>query len=381
MCAHRLLTAASLLAAAARGARVGAHAGVVGEESGGQNASSGEAAAVPAAPKCIGADGKAADFWYAFKFPGSWEYAYMDSKHKLHKRDDTLDDASSPLYKTLEELYKDHDKLTYAMWNDETGAKKKVGAPKAHAKGFMALSEKKQGIWLTHSVPAFPQEPGKARTPASSFKIASHKFGQSFLCISVDHSAIPTLVKMFEMDWMVIYASADNAGLSGEFSSWATDGQHVAVKDKENTIVTTLSSEHKQKFTMFAKSGGFHGELYTDLVASHFKRDFYAETWQNGKGKIPTWCQGSKHDHTVENVEHVSLPGGETFSETDDHSKWAVSMDGKVFCVGDINRQVGQTHRGGGTICIESPQFAKQMLDSIVDEEECRPAKKRRTSK
>merc|ERR1712190_597624 len=75
---------------------------------------------------------------------------------------------------------------------------------------------------------------------------------------------------------------------------------------------------------------------------------------------------GKQHHYTIENAHEIDLPGQEEFDETKDHSKWAVSDDGKVFCVGDINRQTGQFHRGGGMVCLSSPHLANQMLNAIV---------------
>lgn len=322
---------------------------------------------------CLDPSGNPVDFWYAFKYPGNWQYAYMDSKHQLQTMPGAMGDGKSPVDQTLDQLYKSKAELSYALWNDEPTNKGKVGGPKAHAKGVLAFG--KSGFWLTHSVPVFPQVPNHHSSSKSSFSGANQPTnGQSFLCITIGRSAIAELMKLFETDWMVIYAAADNAGLGAEFQQWASKGKHADAKNASaDSYVTTVTSLGGQAFTVFSKSAALDDDLYEALVAPHFQKDFIAETWQNGAGKIPPWKKGREHAFTIENDGVVSFPGHEQFKESEDHSKWAVSMDGQVFCVGDINRQVGQTHRGGGTTCISDARYARQILNTIVADEDGEP--------
>lgn len=233
---------------------------------------------------------------------------------------------------------------------------------------------------MTHSVPSFPKAPGTVHNSRSSFPGANAPVnGQSFLCISISDEVIPQLVEQFKLDYMVIYKAADNAKLGGTFAEWALQGAHIDPADtSKSSHVQTVKSVGGQLFTTFAKSAAFADELYGKLVAPYYDKNFLAETWQNGAGKIPTWCEGKKFDYMVENIEDVKFPGHDAFSETNDHSKWAVSEDGHILCVGDINRQTGQENRGGGTVCINKVAIAKQIKNAIVDEAECRAKKRRR---
>jgi len=186
-------------------------------------------------PGCLDASGKALDFFYSFKYPNGWDYAFMDAKHKLAKEDTPLGKGKSAIEKTMDQLYKDTSKYSYAMWNDEPPSKSKVGKPKAHAKGMIAMG-KSQGFWLTHSIPNFPKAAKSAKSSKSSFAssgTASNKYGQSFLCITFDVKDIDKIVEMFETDWMVIYDSADHAEIGGSFADWATGGDHADAKDKK----------------------------------------------------------------------------------------------------------------------------------------------------
>ena len=65
-------------------------------------------------------------------------------------------------------------------------------------------------------------------------------------------------------------------------------------------------------------------------------------------------------------IELLALPDGEGWKETQDHSKWAISQTSHWVCVGDINRQHGQLHRGGGTACTLDGGLWKAFSSIIV---------------
>ena len=90
-------------------------------------------------------------------------------------------------------------------------------------------------------------------------------------------------------------------------------------------------------YVSFAKSTDFGSDLYSNLVAPYYDTDLLVETWQNGRGKLPSNCS----EPTVENVLDMKL-SGDPFKETTDHSKWAISKSSALglVCIGDINRMV-----------------------------------------
>ena len=86
------------------------------------------------------------------------------------------------------------------------------------------------------------------------------------------------------------------------------------------------------------------------------------ETWRNGVGgRIGSVCSSpsgpKKQPYDVMAVSTVTMPDGTSWSGTDDHSKWGVSINGggkDVFCVGGMNRMCSQEKRGGGALCSQS---------------------------
>lgn len=132
-----------------------------------------------------------------------------------------------------------------------------------------------------------------------------------------------------------------------------------------------LRSRFGSNFVSFAKSSAFKKELYEDLVAPHYSAgDYYVESWRHGPGNIGSDCTKPTK---VYNVEDISIKSSKniSFSTLHDHSKWMVSTDNNLVCVGDINRQEHQKVRGGGTVCIKSESIAKLYKQIIVDSESC----------
>jgi len=67
-----------------------------------------------------------------------------------------------------------------------------------------------------------------------------------------------------------------------------------------------------------------------------------------------------------------SSDGNITWTEGQDHAKWAVMLDGSSnLCVGDINRMTTQRNRGGGAVCFSSAGLNNALYNSIVTGHVC----------
>lgn len=106
----------------------------------------------------------------------------------------------------------------------------------------------------------------------------------------------------------------------------------------------TLKSRHGVEFASFAKSRKFQKELYEDWVAPHYTAgDYYTETWQHGAGNIQSDCTKPAKVYNIEEISFAS--SNVSFMTMHDHSKWMVSDEHSLLCVGDINRQVSSSGR------------------------------------
>lgn len=144
--------------------------------------------------------------------------------------------------------------------------------------------------------------------------------------------------------------------------------QPMTVAPFYNTI--NLKSRHNTVFTSFAKSRSFKKELYEDYVAPHYgDGSFYVETWRHGPGNINSDCTKPAKVFNIEDLKFSSQKI--EFSTLHDHSKWMVSVENEVICVGDINRQEHQKVRGGGTVCFKNKKIAKNYGDLVKEAEKC----------
>ena len=72
------------------------------------------------------------------------------------------------------------------------------------------------------------------------------------------------------------------------------------------------------------------------------------------------------------NVEFVQLTSSIGWSETVDHSKWAITSDIQNWlCIGDMNRMDSQNTRGGGTECFDNASMFKSFQAIISQAEYC----------
>ena len=126
-----------------------------------------------------------------------------------------------------------------------------------------------------------------------------------------------------------------------------------------------------------AKYSTWGQDFWEDLVAPTLQQPLLTETWQNGGGRLASFCTEDGYAWQVENVLSVDLGSGASFKETQDHSKWAVSdvaasaTSDQWACVGDLNMQSGQESRAGGALCVKDPLFWKAYHSLITSAENC----------
>ena len=218
--------------------------------------------------------------------------------------------------------------------------------------------------WLIHSVPNFPPQKEKGY----SFPATAERFGQSILCIDMEEGALGLITEHLYYTWPMIYNSSVSEKYTDNvrYLDLVLRGKHVKAAPWVK-IQEFETAEQDMKFTAFAKTGEFGSDLYKDVIAPYLQPEkMYTETWQNGRGRIPSNCSG---DTAVYNNVKMQLLDRE-YTETQDHSKWAVTDQGHL-CVGGINRMSSQFTRGGGSLCFKAGQVWKQMLHGIQLYEEC----------
>jgi len=222
---------------------------------------------------------------------------------------------------------------------------------------------KNGGFWLVHSTPRWPLNSNVKRF---YFPEQEKIYGQTFLCISLDTADIDKVATQLLYNQPNVYYSS---------LTEADQKAHPQLKDvmsrkwvKGPATNTATIAGH---FTSFAKNRKWGKDLYGDLVAPALKSDLLVESWMRGSavGKL---CK-PKHRYQVTDVTELATKFGVEWTETQDHAKWAITLDGSSrVCVGDINRMTSQRKRGGGTVCFKNSALANRLANTVTKHDECK---------
>lgn len=324
---------------------------------------------------CLDNSGKPVDWFIVYKLPG-----LPDSRHEVVRRgvgqmymdvnsqhwqllSKAITDKGHAVYHTLEQIYSGYHnaEIAYLMYNDQPPVGSK-SMNHGHTKGDVCF-DKTSGFWLVHSVPHFPPIPSSRYSYPESGTI----FGQTFLCVTYQYSKLNDIGNQLLYSYPKFYAH----GLPEDFVhdnmnvSLAIEGHHVTVAPWNNLL--TLTSSAEQQFLSFAKYTDYGQDMYAAWLAPHFASSMDAETWRNGGTPLPSNCSGK---YSVLNVASMKLLG-EYWTVQEDHAKWAVTVDKRWICIGDINREESQKYRAGGMVCSQLSSVASEFRSNIVTTSPC----------
>jgi len=311
--------------------------------------------------QCQDESGNAVDWWFVYKMPNGFQYAYYDSHSTggLSLASDTLDCTTTcALGSTLHQVYSAKSTIAHLQYNDQPveGSSTSKGPSGGHVKGVLA-ADKTSGFWLIHSVPLFPD-----LGPATFTWTASTIYGQSFLCVSLTAAGVEDVSSQLQYIDPNIYSSSIPTNLQATYPEMTA---LYGGTRQTGSSVAKITSAGGTTFTHFAKDNTWGQDLYDDLVEPYFKTAFQWETWRRAPF-LPSLCT----PYQTLNVGSISL-GDQQFYYTQDHSKWGVSLKGSWSCVGDINRMQSQRSRGGGTMCLPNANLWKALSGVVASSEPC----------
>jgi len=332
------------------------------------------------AMQCLGEDSHPVDWWFIYKMPGGFQFAYRDSRDTqtipLSLSPNLLNRTSTgALGATLHQIYqgKQSNAISFVLWNDEhpdgtrlnetDNNRTKFPGGGGHTKGVLAL-DTNGGYYMLHSVPKFPD----LRFTTFTWN-ASIVYGQTFLCLSLDRptaNSMATHLQSINPDLFDVHLPTPLAviypAVQALVSGTRTEGTHIF---PFKTIGGT-------SFTAFGKTNKWGGDLYESLVEPTLKVGFDWQTWRRGS-EMPTYCSPPSPYYSS-NILTTEV-GSYYFNYTRDHSKWGVAAQGSAsthwVCVGDINRMFSQQKRGGGTICTQSVVLHTALTDTIRVRQPC----------
>lgn len=313
---------------------------------------------------CLDQHGAEVDWFAALKAPGGYSYYGYDGTGFTDKYN--LQTMNGPVGQTLQSVYQcqqGNSSCGYALYNDESPDNKEHDG-NAHMKGVVAF-DGSQAVWLLHSVPRFPE----IISSGYSYPEEETKYGQSFLCMTLDLATLDTIAGVFMVDRPFVFDSWMPSSLASSLPTLATL-LNGGTQKGTNTTYEGIKSLGGKGFTMFGKSKEWDSDLYEDLVEPHLNSGMFLETWMDGRGKMPSYCP-PQYPYASVNIVAIQMADGTMWKETEDHSKWGISDTGSIACIGDINRQEGQRNRGGGTVCTDDSNLWNAFSTIIAAKESC----------
>uniref|UniRef100_W8BGC2 Deoxyribonuclease-2-alpha n=1 Tax=Ceratitis capitata TaxID=7213 RepID=W8BGC2_CERCA len=335
---------------------------------------------------CRDEDGAPVDWFYMYKLPrihthygarrnsSGFNYLYITSANydtwRLSTHEVTTTESMPG--KLLQPLF-DDERVLIVAYNDQK-PNSNSSTLKAHAKGLLA-TDGESAVWLVHSVPHYPE------IPVYKYPLTGGRYGQSFLCMSLQASEVDKVATQLRLMAPLIYYKRTPAKVLAQFPilEQVVEGKWQNEAPFQNKV--KLETLGGTKFKSFAKSGKAVTELYEDFIAPELDVNLLVETWRNGGGNLESNCTKSDKVFNIREIHEQQLQIA--FNTTSDHSKWAVSQETGLklwrwrvggadwICVGDINRQREQLVRGGGSVCLKNSKVAQLYRQLIQGFEPC----------
>lgn len=318
---------------------------------------------INAAPSCMDENGSPVDSFFVIKGPNGNNSWFTSGSTSLKKTAYGMGGAKGAVPYTLAQIYKALPTAhAYVLYNDETDTGS-VSQTHAHSKGVVFF-DSNQGFWLIHSLPRYPT------VRASGYKfLPDSTYGQSFLCVTIPTLQLDNIGTQLQVHWPQIYDFGISNDLSTKYPIFSAllNGAQSSATTSNVTFKTVAGAS----FRHFAKSKHCDCELYEDIVAASLGADLKVESWMNGPttDKIPSSCKSDGFKYNVEDIQAIKTSDGTFWNETQDHSKYAltVSSSSATVCVGDINRQYTQSGRGGGALCFKD-KSTWTAFNTVVDQ-------------
>lgn len=313
---------------------------------------------------CLNELNQPVDFWVAIKAPTGTNYLYYEPGAQLAPSPYSLNDTTKgSLTYTTQQIWSSD---SYVMYNDEPPESTNYSFTYGHTKGYFALASDLTGFYITHSIPLFPQ--GPSQTPKyTGLGGNAYTYAQNVLCLSVNASTLDSLAYKFQLNRPQIYDSKISpiVGQTYKNISNLANGKYATAPICASQDLQTIGG---QTFTIFAKSTQWGKDLYDACVAPTLQSSLWVETWIRGSQEGPS-CPTSGYD-TLD-VEALDFGSNYAWSETQDHSKWAIALEQQGFCMGDINRMTTQYVRGGGTTCLQDPVMFASLSKATTKTDSC----------
>ena len=290
-------------------------------------------------PSCYDDSGSPVAWFVAIKDNNGGNYAMATSEDGSLKQSqyDMQNGSVGGVSKTVSQLW--DSSFTRGAWNDEPGYK--ASSKYGHTKGFV-LAGDSAGVYMVHrygapwcglrklvcprfvasSLPtprSIPNWPIVEGTSYGGLPDEETTYAQSMLCFTLSLEDLnDTVGTAILMNRPAVYVNEVLPGqqrLLGNLVA-ALDGNYNNTAASFSSAVASPGSS--QSFTVFAKTGKWGQDLYSNLVAPTLQGGLYVESWIRGYAIGPSCAPAVPY--TVLDVSGVAFDGV-AWTETQDHSK------------------------------------------------------------
>jgi len=316
---------------------------------------------------CLDRQGKQVPWFTLIKFPGKLtskgaRHAYLDSNMQdaykviAGSMIDTPNEALPRTIEAINALAAGHSNIY--VYNDQPTAGSSSGSSSnsAHAKGILAFdTNTNSGVYIMHSIPMFPSvSNGKidSRVP-----LTATNYGQNVYCITLDKELLGHVMNNMPLSKPIGYYS------TGLFSG-------VQSTSKDNFAISQFNLLNGDNQWFLTKNPKFNGFLYEDIIIPYFKTPLAVQSWGRPY-QVPS-CPD--HGITSVNINTISFGGSDTWDNTSDHSKWAITTGNngkKLACLCDMNRMESQSKRGGSCMCSDNRVLHTALTKIVARADPC----------
>lgn len=272
-----------------------------------------------------------------------------DANRTLSLSSITVDRPNGAIGATITRAYANN----ALFWNDDTPTGS-LTSNFAHSKGVVAFDAAGNGFVLYHSVPKFPT------LVTYSYPTSGERFGQSFICVTVNSASVSTILNGLIISGPQVYGSpapSVPANLSPTFQAIVARNFDTAPKAER----LSFTSGRGVAFSLFAKTKQWNRDLYEGIVASALG-GIMCQTWLNDRSTtLPSSCVPGQPVYNIHAMTFVA----NSWTRLSDHSKWCVALAANSFCVGGVNHASTQAGRGGETLCFSVPEISRIIYNSV----------------
>jgi deoxyribonuclease-2 len=321
---------------------------------------------------CLSPEGKSVDWSIIYTLPKSStgdvkKFIYIDDTLKEFKPYEAVEEEFPPLKIALE-LNNNKEHNSYLIWNDDPtngDDKPKYDESFAHSKGLLSF-DSERAVYIIHSLPRFPFRDHNGKI-LNKFSSNYGIYGQTFFCMSLDNSQVDNILDIL-------------LSIKPQVLLHSVSAQHQKIKELNRKIQNLIDMKHNLKLSKvipIKTIGGLevkvfveneHGNLPWDsAIPQYYEDSFYVETWTR-PSLLPNICDKNGVFNMVE-IKMLNF----SFRNTDDHSKWGVSVNKNILCFGDLNRtnrSSGHIDRLGSVACFEH-EVSLLAKNFIRDYERC----------